>query len=117
MISNLAVVSGTVPVAPTIRELPDGGVVAQFDVGTTVDVGGRRHTQRVPVAWYDPPAVALGVVSDGVEVVVVGTVRRRFFRVGGVTQSRTEVVADSVVPARRRKQAAAALDDAAARLR
>ena len=31
---------------------------------------------------------------------MVGRVRRRFFRAGGVTQSRTEVVADEVVPTR-----------------
>ncbi len=117
MISNLAVVSGTVPAAPIVRDLPDGCVVAQFDVATTVDVGGRHQLQRVPVAWYDPPAAGFSALVDGVEVVVVGTVRRRFFRVGGATQSRTEIVADTVVPSRRRKQAAAAIDDAAARLR
>jgi single-strand DNA-binding protein len=37
-------------------------------------------------------------------VVVVGSVRRRFFRVGGATQSRTEVVADRVVAARRARE-------------
>jgi len=36
--------------------------------------------------------------------VVVGRVRRRFFRAGERTQSRTEVVADAVVPATQRKR-------------
>jgi single-strand DNA-binding protein len=35
--------------------------------------------------------------SPGSEVVVAGHVRRRFFRAGGVTQSRTEVVATRVI--------------------
>jgi hypothetical protein len=43
-------------------------------------------------------------------------VRRRYFRTGGLTQSRTEVVADAVVPAghvaRARKAVARALDGA-----
>jgi single-strand DNA-binding protein len=40
---------------------------------------------------------------------VVGRVRRRFFRAGGTTQSRTEVVADTVVPATQAKRVEAAL--------
>ena len=35
-------------------------------------------------------------------MLVVGRVRRRFYRAGGSTQSRTEVVASAVVPLRRR---------------
>jgi len=113
MISNLAALSGTVSTDPQLRELPAGGVVAQFDVVTRIDVQSREVNQSVPVAWYDPPASALGSVSADTEIVVIGTVRRRFFRVGGATQSRTEVVADTVLPTRRRKQVAAALHAAA----
>jgi single-strand DNA-binding protein len=47
---------------------------------------------------------------------VVGAVRRRFFRVGGATQSRTEVVADAVVPMRQRKRVLSALRGAADRV-
>ena len=50
----------------------------------------------------------------GAEVVVTGHVRRRFFRAGGGTQSRTEVVADAVVPARSRARVRRAIDDAVA---
>jgi single-strand DNA-binding protein len=46
------------------------------------------------------------------EVVVLGRVRRRFFRTGGGTQSRTEVVADQVVLCRHSKKAAAAIERA-----
>jgi hypothetical protein len=43
-------------------------------------------------------------------------VRRRFFRAGGVTQSRTEVVAASVVKASSRRSAARAIEVAVAAL-
>lgn len=64
--------------------------------------------ETVPVVWFGAPASA---ASFDVEqpVVVVGRVRRRFFRTGAVTQSRTEVVADAVVPAGQRKRVEAAL--------
>jgi single-strand DNA-binding protein len=54
----------------------------------------------VPVSWLAPSVPALTWAS-GTDVLVVGRVRRRFFRAGGVTQSRTEVVASAVVPLRR----------------
>lgn len=116
MTSNLAVVCGIVPNDPRRRALPGGDAVVQFDVTTRVAVGDRSVSQSVPVAWYAPPPAALDTVAAGAEVVVVGTVRRRFFRVGGATQSRTEVVADRVVPTRRHTQVAKALSAAAAAL-
>jgi single-strand DNA-binding protein len=113
---NLAVVRGAVSNEPQRRELPSGGAAVQFDVTTRLFADGRPVSVSVPIAWNDPPEAAIGAISAGAEVVVVGTVRRRFFRVGGVTQSRTEVVAESVVPAGRRKQVAAELRRAAERL-
>jgi single-strand DNA-binding protein len=41
--------------------------------------------------------------------VVTGRVRRRFFRSGGATASRTEVVAERVIPARQVVRVAKAL--------
>jgi single-strand DNA-binding protein len=46
-------------------------------------------------------------------VVVVGHVHRRYFRSGGATQSRTEVVVREVLPARQRAKVARALARAA----
>lgn len=115
-VSNLAVIRGTVPSEPQTRDLPAGGMVVQFDVTTRIDNDGREANVSVPIAWNDPTAVQLGILVPGAEVVVVGTVRRRFFRVGGATQSRTEVVADEVIPARRHKGVRAALRVAADRL-
>jgi single-strand DNA-binding protein len=79
-----------------------------------MDREGER-AETVPVVWFDPPAAATALDIDDT-VVVVGRVRRRFFRSGGSTQSRTEVVADRVVPARQLKRVRAALADAVSRL-
>jgi single-strand DNA-binding protein len=114
-LTNLVVLRGRTVNTPALRDLPSGNVVAQFDVVTPID--GRGASSAVPVAWTDPSSSDLARVGEGIDVVVVGAVRRRFFRVGGATQSRTEVVAESVIPARRRKQVDAALGAVAARLR
>ena len=121
VLGNIAVIRGSIRDEPTVRELPGGGVVVQFDVATTiiittVESDGRPFGVSVPIAWADPTATQLGILAAGAEVLVVGTVRRRFFRVGGVTQSRTEVVADTVVPTRQRKRVAHAVRDAADRI-
>ena len=89
---NLVLLRGVLAAEATIRELPAGGTVGQFDVITSDESG----TRTVPVAWTDPPATGLPV-GVGDDMVVVGHVNRRFFRVGGATQSRTEVVAEQVV--------------------
>lgn len=115
-VNNLAVIRGAVPNDPQARDLPAGGVVVQFDVTTRTNIAGREANASVPIAWNDPSPAQLAVVVAGIEVMVIGTVRRRFFRVGGATQSRTEVVADSVIPIRRNKQIVAALRDTADRL-
>jgi single-strand DNA-binding protein len=116
VLGNIAVISGSIRTEPTSRELPGGGVVVQFDVVTTAESDGRQLSVSVPIAWNDPTSTQLGIVVEGCEVLVVGTVRRRFFRVGGATQSRTEVVADAVVPRRQRKRVVTALRGAADRV-
>jgi single-strand DNA-binding protein len=102
---NIVVLHGTLTRLPEERTLTSGGRVVEFDVRI------RRPdapTETVPVVWFDAPARALDH-ADGDAVVVVGRVRRRFFRSGGVTSSRTEVVADEVLGARRRQRIEAAL--------
>jgi len=96
--NNLVVLRGRVSAEPTLRELASGALVAQFDL--TVAEG--TTTASVPVAWIDPPAARIPAIDQA--VVVLGSVRRRFFRAGGTTQSRTEVVADHVVGANRRRE-------------
>ncbi len=70
---------------------------------------GADRADSVPVVWHDPPQAAAALAA-GDDVVVVGHVARRFFRVAGATQSRTEVVAEVVVPARRARGVKAALE-------
>lgn len=106
---NVAVVRGNVTNGVTIRDLPAGGTVAQFDVSTRVGDGDRSVVISVPVALHDPSAAVLDDLGKGGTFVVVGRVKRRFFRVGGATQSRTEVVAEVAIPARRRAQVERAL--------
>jgi single-strand DNA-binding protein len=108
-LANVAVLRGAVRGEPLSRVLPTGGVVVQFDVVTPVATGGAISAVSVPVAWNDPPAKSLAAVVEGADVIVVGRVQRRFFRVGGATQSRTEVVVESMIPVRRRKQVDAVL--------
>ncbi|MGA9276258.1 single-stranded DNA-binding protein [Ilumatobacter sp.] len=96
---NVVVLGGTVTNEPARRSLKSGSDVVNFDLSTTVD----DRQISVPVAWYDPSESALSSFAVDEEVVIVGTVRRRFFRSGGLTQSRTEVVVDSLLPARRAK--------------
>jgi single-strand DNA-binding protein len=109
---NVAVLRGVVRGDPVIRELASGDTVAQFDLVTT----GAAARLTVPVAWPEPQSSSSSWLVEGTDVVVVGVVRRRFFRVGAATRSRTEVVADSVVPARRRARVTAALTEALARI-
>lgn len=93
---NLAVLSGTLSRPSELRTLPSGDVV--LDLQVTIRTA--EATDSVPVSWPDPPPTACAWPA-GQEVVVVGRVRRRFFRAGGTTASRTEVVASKVVPATR----------------
>jgi single-strand DNA-binding protein len=102
---NIAILRGHLSRPPEHRLLPSGDAVVSYDV--TVPRPGER-SETVPVAWIGAPASAAELDVDD-QVVVVGRVRRRFFRAGGATQSRTEVVAERVVPCRRRVRAAQAL--------
>lgn len=110
---NITVVRGRLSRAPEPRDLPSGDHLVAYEV--TVEQPGAR-AESVPVVWHAPPAAALAL-DAGDEVLVVGRVRRRFFRVAsGATQSRTEVVADTVLPARQAKRCRTAIDKALARI-
>jgi single-strand DNA-binding protein len=89
---NIVILRGVLSRPPEERELPSGDRIVTYEV-TVPSPDGRSET--VPVVW-SPPA-GRGWWDAGEAVVVTGRVRRRFFRAGGATQSRTEVVADRVV--------------------
>ena len=83
---NFVMLTGHLSSEPTVRELASGSVLVSYELTTKVD----DTSVSVPLVWFDPPKkVAVGV---GDEISAVGTVRRRFYRAGGATQSRTEVV-------------------------
>ncbi len=88
---NVVVLQGTLSSEPIERTLPTGTNVMNWEVTTTIN-GAKKS---VPVQWDDPPKNALKI-GEGDEVVLLGTIRRRFFQAGGATASRTEVVASKV---------------------
>jgi len=111
-VTNLVVLRGRLTRPAAVRALPSGDELVELEV--SVPRPGQR-AESAPVVWPDAPAAARELDVDE-EVVVVGRVRRRFFRAGGATQSRTEVVAEAVVPAARARRARAVVDKALARL-
>lgn len=113
--TNISVLVGRLTGGSTRRELADG----RLRLGATVSGGEGADRWSVPVvvearpgASADDRALAqLAGLDEGVEVLVVGRVRQRYFRAGGSTASRTEVVAAQVVPLRRRAQVQRLVDE------
>lgn len=95
---NVTILRGPLSSPPELRCLPSGSEVATLSVRVPVD--GRSTS--VPVTVWDPP----GWVADlhaGSEVLVLGTVRRRFYRTAGGTGSRVDVEASVITRDERRK--------------
>jgi single-strand DNA-binding protein len=114
---NVALVRGVVTRDPDIRSVANPSTktevtLASFDLAVHPE-GGPRSTVPVVVPLGGPRHQA---PAAGDEILVVGQVQRRFFRVGGATQSRTEVIADEVVAASDRRRVRRLLTSAAARL-
>lgn len=72
------------------RELPASTQIV-FDLRVSED-------QSVPIVVPEGAPVGPALLR-GAEVAVFGEIKRRYYRVGGATQSRTEVVAYMVTPA------------------
>ena len=101
---NLAVVRGTVSSPPDVRVLPSDTRARRSSRSRPGSPTRRcrcRSRAGTRPAWVE-------ALEPGDEIVVVGRVRRRFFRAGGATASRVELEADVVARAgdRRRVQAA-----------
>ena len=92
---NVVAVVGRLSRPAEHRVLPSGDQLVAYEVTVNGTVEGKRET--VPVVWFGASAAA-GSLDTDERVLVVGRVRRRFFKTGGRTGSRTEVVADAVVP-------------------
>jgi single-strand DNA-binding protein len=108
---NVAVVRGVVPREAEIRLLPDGRQLMSFELSVRPESG---LAITVPVVADVELGGGLAQPEVGHELVVWGEVRRRFFRVGGATQSRTEVIANRVVLASDRRRVRRLLASAAA---
>src|SRR6185503_12657033 len=93
---NIAIVRGVLSSAPECRTLPSGSELAQLQVTTRPDAEGAAVS--VPVSVTDPPAW-IADLDAGDELLLTGTVRRRFFRAGGATASRVEIAALAVARA------------------
>jgi single-strand DNA-binding protein len=107
---NVAVVRGTCSSPAEVRELPSGDVLVQLQITTRV----AGHGMSVPVSVVQP-AVWVERADTGDELIVVGHVRRRFFRAGGATASRVEIAAEFLAPAHDRRRVRALrrrIDDA-----
>lgn len=109
--TNIVILRGRLTRPAALRSLPSGDQLVALEL--SVARPGQK-AESAPVVWPDAPATAAELDVDE-EVVVVGQVRRRFFRAAGSTQSRTEVVAEVVVPASQGRRARAAVAKAVAR--
>lgn len=109
---NLAVVCGHLSRAPEEIPLTSGDVLVRYEV--TIPHADQR-ADTLPVVAISPPVTARRL-DAGDQIVVVGRTRRRFWSAGGATRSQVEVLASSVVPARRRAATTRALDGVVATL-
>lgn len=106
MAINLVVIRGECAAPPEVRVLESGRRLASIAVRVRAD--GVR-TSSVPVTVWEP-AAWIEDLPEGAEVVVVGGVRRRFFRTAaGGAGTRVDVEAAYVGRAGQRRQVAAAL--------
>jgi single-strand DNA-binding protein len=88
---TMTVLRGLLSSPPERRALPSGAEVATLSARAPVE--GRSTS--VPVTVWDPPGWVTDLVP-GDEVLVLGAVRRRFFRTVGGTGSRVDVEASHV---------------------
>lgn len=111
VVANEVRLQGRVSGGPEVRELPSGDqlvlvriVVPRRSVRVRPD--GRRSPSVDVIdcaAWDGRARRSIASWHDGDQVVLVGALRRRFFRAGGQTASRVEVEVSS---ARRLRRAA-----------
>ena len=104
---NITVLGGTLSSDPVWRSLPSGSTVVALEVTTESSFESRS---TVPVSLVDPRRVRdLERLVAGDAVLVIGETRRRFFRAGGATGSRTEVRASQVIPVGQRARVTSVL--------
>ncbi len=98
---NLVVVLGEVTAAPELRELESGRRLAALAIRSR---GSDGRATSVPVTVWEP-AAWVEDLAPGTEVVIVGGVRRRFFRTAtGSSATRVDVEAAFIGRAGQRRQ-------------
>lgn len=103
---NLVVLRGTASGPAEIRNLPSGSQLATLALRVP---GSTDQATSAPVAIWEP-AKWIGDVEEGDSLVVVGIVRRRFFRTAaGTTSARVEIEASSISKAGDHRRRTAAL--------
>jgi single-strand DNA-binding protein len=105
---NMVIVIGKLTRPLQVRSLPSGVWLASFDLHV---VRADESVDTVLVALFQTAENAVEW-KTGEELLVVGRVRRRFFRIGGSTQSRTEVVAEIALSLNHKDKVCTALADA-----
>jgi hypothetical protein len=103
---SISFLVGTLSGPPTTRSVASGDV-SEVDL-RTARWGDMASTVNVSVVG---PAHYFSELTAGDEVVVLGTARRRFFRSGGMTVSRTEVEAHRVIKRSRRREVKRAISE------
>lgn len=92
MTVNVVVLAGTVAADPVERRMPSGDEVTEIRL--SVPEAGKRLLPLPVAAWHrDVGKRALRGIAKGDDVLVYGTLVRRFYRSGAGARSLTEVVA------------------------
>jgi single-strand DNA-binding protein len=105
---NMVVLIGKMPKPPQVRDLRSGISLASFDLHVPRT---DQQVDNVPVTLFDASDQDLDF-RPGQDLLALGRVRRRFFRLAGDPHSRTEVVADRVILLEQRDEACEALQSA-----
>jgi single-strand DNA-binding protein len=89
---NVVVLAGTIAADPVERRMPSGDEVTEIRL--SVPEAGKRLLPLPIAAWHrDVGKRALKGLAKGDDVLIYGTLIRRFYRSGAGARSLTEVVA------------------------
>ncbi len=102
---NVALVRGRLSSPPEVRVLESGRTLAVLQVTARPE---GAPAVSVPVAAWDPPAWVECLEAED-EVLVVGTVRRRFYRTASGSASKVEIEADALARGGDRRRVSAVL--------
>ena len=92
---NVVVLAGTVAAEPVERRMPSGDEVTEIRL--SVPEAGKRLLPLPIAVWHASVGKrALKGIGKGDDVLVYGTLARRFYRSGAGARSLTEVVATGI---------------------